>query len=800
MHSSVSSTAQPEAILEWLQKEMEYRPLGPYIASNKASIPSADSMRKICRGNMIPVWNFLLKRVKSEKTVENIRRNILVHGGDDSSIPGGDASKANDVGRNRGRKKERVRLDEEASSSSSAENAREIALHERDLAEKEVERLGHIVRRQRRELKERMLEVSREEAERKRMLDERSNYRHKQVMLEAYEQQCDEAIKIFTEYHKRFRIYVSEAKDSQRLNNDPFSDMKKSFSPNSEKGAFYSTVKGNKQADDIILIETARERNIRKACESLAMQMIEKIRISFPAYEGSGVHLNPQVEAAKLGIDFDEDIPDEVKKVALNCLKSPPLLLQGIIEYTKRLKAFITRENEKIDIRSDAETLRYKYENNRVMNVSSSDPSSPLQYQLIGNGKITAGAPSSGSPNQIFERQNAHVQQILATEDALNKAAEARNQCQKLIKRLHGSDDLVSSQALFVGDTSHNVGTLRQLEFDVWAKERDVAGLRASLSTLMSEVQRLNKACLERKEAEDSLRKKWTKIEEFDARRSELEFIYNALLRATTDAAAFWSQQPLAAREYASSTIVPACTVVLEISNRAKDFIEKEVSAFYSCPDNRLCMLPSTPQALLDSMGISSTGPEAVATAEKNAALLTARAGARDPSAIPSICRISAALQYPAGLEGSDAGLASVLESLEFCLKLRGSEACVLEDLAKAMNTVHIRRDLVESGHALLNHASRAQQEYERTTSFCLDLAAEQENAITEKWVPELRNASINAKKCLEDCKYIRGLVDEWWEQPASTIVDWVAVDGENVGAWVNHVKQLLTFYDKELL
>lgn len=66
------------------------------------------------------------------------------------------------------------------------------------------------------------------------------------------------------------------------------------------------------------------------------------------------------------------------------------------------------------------------------------------------------------------------------------------------------------------------------------------------------------------------------------------------------------------------------------------------------------------------------------------------------------------------GLEGSDAGLASVLESLEFCLKLRGSEASVLEDLAKAINLVHIRQDLVESGHALLNHVYRAQQEYER--------------------------------------------------------------------------------------
>lgn len=55
-------------------------------------------------------------------------------------------------------------------------------------------------------------------------------------------------------------------------------------------------------------------------------------------------------------------------------------------------------------------------------------------------------------------------------------------------------------------------------------------------------------------------------------------------------------------------------------------------------------------QALLEAMGANgSTGPEAISTAEKNAAVLTARAGGRDPSAVPSICRISAALQYPAG-------------------------------------------------------------------------------------------------------------------------------------------------------
>jgi predicted nuclease with TOPRIM domain len=69
------------------------------------------------------------------------------------------------------------------------------------------------------------------------------------------------------------------------------------------------------------------------------------------------------------------------------------------------------------------------------------------------------------------------------------------------------------------------------VQLEVWAKEREAAGLRASLNTLMSEIERLNKLCAERKEAEDSLRKKWKKIEEFDARRSELEAIYTALLK-----------------------------------------------------------------------------------------------------------------------------------------------------------------------------------------------------------------------------------------------------------------------------
>nr|CAB3456978.1 unnamed protein product [Digitaria exilis] len=689
----------PDAIIEWLQDEMGY-PSAP---------PAPEQLRKICRGNMIPVWSFLLRRVRSERTVATARKNILVHG-----VAARRAREGGAMG---------------AGAGDAA--AREAEARERDLAAEEAERLRGVVRRQRKELRARIAEVAREEAERKRVLGERSNARHKQVMLEAYEQQCDEACKIFAEYQRRLHQFVNQARDVRRssIGVSGAAGAVEDMQLQSDRDDLYSsTIKSSRLPED--LVETACERSIRKACETLAADMIETIRSSFPAFEGSGINSSCQLDAAKLGIDLDGEIPTDVKAVALDSLKNPSVLLQSIITYTSRMKTLIHRETDKIDIRADAELLRYKYENEQVIDAASTDASSPLPYQVYGNGKTGSQLSTRGTYDQLLERQKEHVQQFLATEDALNKAAEAKALSQKLLQRLHGTVDMAGSKKLPTGNTSQNVTNSRHLELDVWAKEREVAGLKASLSTLTSEVQRLYKLCAEWKEAEDSLKKKWKKIEEFDARRSELECIYSALRRAN--------------------------------------------------------------MALLEAVGSSGvTGSEALAAAEKHAALLTARAGARDPSAVPSICRISAALQYNSGTEVTDSGLASVLNSLEFCLKPCGSEASILEDLSKAINLVHTRRNLVENDRVLLNRAHRAQQEYERVANYCLKLAGEQEKVVSERWLPELRNAVQEARRCFEDCHRVRGLVDEWYEQPAATIVDWVTIDGQSVGAWINLVKQL---------
>jgi len=76
-------------------------------------------------------------------------------------------------------------------------------------------------------------------------------------------------------------------------------------------------------------------------------------------------------------------------------------------------------------------------------------------------------------------------------------------------------------------------------------------------------------------------------------------------------------------------------------------------------------------QAILDARGANiNGGAEAVAFAERQADMLTLRAGSGDPSAVPTICRISAALKYPPGMQKFIPTLHYIKERRAYIMKL----------------------------------------------------------------------------------------------------------------------------------
>lgn len=187
-----------EAIIEWLQQEMGYR-----------ASPTPEALRRICRGNMMLVWKFLLDRVKSDQTVEKIRRNIHVHG----SPALGKRELKGEAGEDKEKEKEKekelvesVKIERSNSGKSvrrrgdyksrsrpgtgdrpksrdgvekvvDSEDSIEKALRERDAAEHEVEKLRLSVQRMGKDLKSRMVDVSKEECERQRVSEERNTSR-----------------------------------------------------------------------------------------------------------------------------------------------------------------------------------------------------------------------------------------------------------------------------------------------------------------------------------------------------------------------------------------------------------------------------------------------------------------------------------------------------------------------------------------------------------------------------------------------------------------------------------------------
>ncbi|MCO5602496.1 hypothetical protein L7F22_056628 [Adiantum nelumboides] len=285
-------------------------------------------------------------------------------------------------------------------------------------------------------------------------------------MLQAYDERCEQAARIFAEYQRRLHRYVEHAMDVQRgkAGNDATPDA---IASHSDLDTVYATsMKGGKPADGApILIETVAERNVRKSCEALTAQLLERLRSLFPAYDGSGNQNEVGTEEKKVGMDMDwELIPEVVKETASSLLKNPPQLLRALAGYTAQILASIIREIEKIDIKADAERLRYRYENNRIIDDVTVDADDGSLLQSRGS-KVGV----KGTFRQLRERQRAHVQQFMATEEALNAAADAKKASQELIRRIHGGSDAGdASNCSNTRDYSQSTGSSRQFEVEVF--------------------------------------------------------------------------------------------------------------------------------------------------------------------------------------------------------------------------------------------------------------------------------------------------------------------------------------------
>lgn len=56
-----------QLIEEWSKRELHL-----------TEIPQTFFIREVCRGNMIPIWKFLITYVHDPKTVDHVKKNLML--------------------------------------------------------------------------------------------------------------------------------------------------------------------------------------------------------------------------------------------------------------------------------------------------------------------------------------------------------------------------------------------------------------------------------------------------------------------------------------------------------------------------------------------------------------------------------------------------------------------------------------------------------------------------------------------------------------------------------------------------
>eukprot|EP01122_Echinamoeba_exundans_P001519 TRINITY_DN11558_c0_g1_i1.p1 TRINITY_DN11558_c0_g1~~TRINITY_DN11558_c0_g1_i1.p1 ORF type:complete len:688 (-),score=157.08 TRINITY_DN11558_c0_g1_i1:8-2071(-) len=62
-----------ELVLKWALDEMRYSPDGKFA---NAPLPTLTQLKRLCRSNTIPIWEYIISNVKSKRTVDSYRGNV----------------------------------------------------------------------------------------------------------------------------------------------------------------------------------------------------------------------------------------------------------------------------------------------------------------------------------------------------------------------------------------------------------------------------------------------------------------------------------------------------------------------------------------------------------------------------------------------------------------------------------------------------------------------------------------------------------------------------------------------------
>lgn len=668
-----------DELRRWALDEMRFRPQGRHI---NTTLPSKEDFKMLCRGPMVDVWKYVLQHVKSTKTVQTIQGNLklqhLIH----------------------------EQAAHSADSKPDGEQREELKGKHNQLTRELVEVRNKVyhVEKEIKALQKEILEAEKSYSEVDQQI---SDLAKRNALLSAHSKQCHQLKDLYINLAKQIDDRIAICRDVAR---------KKSVDP-----TYYTSqgiISGSSQTfaneegrSTPTGLESASTRSVRESCERI----------------GSFLHevCKAEEESGRMDGDSQKRIKDQLWTGVENILSQHTA--KDIVTSLSRIaqdSAVSLRElSARINLKKDAEELKFKYENSGKLTDTSSSPSL-LQsvHQLIEKG------------------QAAHFQRFIESEKGLNETWRGRKKLQKLQQELEAK--MVSSYP----DSPGNIELARVLHHN----ELELTASKVSLDYMKAAVTELTNSRNERHRAREILLMKHKKIEDFEKLAQTKQSLIQALVKQNSSAKARVEKHKHELLRYTQEKICSHEAHVVAMAKQLHNSVAQEVDKFAALP--------------LDQFHYSGLD-----------------SSRRVPVSELSINRLEHLAASPGGCT-----IKTVLDNLDFPAykapeKLLPTAMKLKEKVEDTRSLAQSRDGAVtefggdKSCTKLVTHLNGLRRE-----------VTEQDQTQLDYVMPLIQNGLNKTTKALSDCISVKDIVSSWWEQPAQFVVPWVALDDMNMRQWTD--------------
>ncbi|XP_060075006.1 uncharacterized protein LOC132554712 [Ylistrum balloti] len=660
---------------KWATKEMRFRPQGVGVRQ-----PSADDFKGICRGQMKDIWKFVTSHVYSAQTVKEVQGNLTL----------------------KGRKKRtyKVNFKSDEKYDSERQNLLDRRVRLAGKVTNIITDLSHLENDFKRQQQE-LVDTQRTYALACSAL---TDLRRKSALLHAFNQQGQTTIHMYEEYCLRINSRINHI--TNRAKKATESDEYYSRKHSSTDDDHYSNSSG---------LETRCSKKVRETCDSVGHFLYTLLQGSF------GTEITAIQRKKEL-------LWSEVENVLREF--SVQQTYSALLVNTQESSLSLRDKTSSIDLRRDAERLRFKYEKPGEMTNLSSPPSL-LQ-----------------SVHQLLEEsQLKQIQRFIETEKHKNETWELDDQ-------LHNVKQKIDDQLKKTFKQAESLKKARELV----DYELELAGKRAALTCCIDEADLLKERIVKSLRDKDMLLAKYQKIQDFRQIADKKQNLIRVLIKQNANAISRLDEQQREIQQYIQRSLLSHQVEVKSFANGLHGCMVSEMDRFVGL--TLPCLLFSS----------QTDSPFKVAVMDMSINQPTNQVSTASCQALQEV---SSSLQFPVYL-GPEL-------IMSHCLEEKSKLTSISQQLDHHDNMLHHfgtkkgDKDVVDV-----------------IKDLCEDIS-EHDRKQLDKLLPALQDRIEKAQKCLVGANSTNQTVQDWWDQPAQSTVPWVLVDQHNLQQWRNRWNVVVT-------